>query len=258
MLIKLNTSGFLAKAKAMQARTDAAARAAILAYGDAWTDEVERIAPRSTCRYVRAWQEAMVSAGGRPRSLVSLRANPRRDDLMEGIVGIANRMQAKIDHAYKMKDLLAKWFTDRNPPRAITGAWATEAAALVASIPKLEGDLVKMERKLKKAMSDLAGEPSAIVMGVLYGNVLFAGKNRKMIYVRGLAGKNGAYGGTGQLIPAGQGRVVIRLTNREPHSAIVEHRDHVAAMARDVVKAPQIVTAKRVIRRILKGLPAHG
>lgn len=238
------------KTKAIQAEAGEIARVGILTFGDAWADEMERISPVSTGRFLRAFQQAMVQAGGKPRSLYTIRPNKRRDDLIAGLQDLIARRQDKLARARATEDKLNRFFLKRNPPRVPTSPWAVRAQAFVKEIPKLEADV----RKMTESLAALMDQPSAIVMGVLLGNNLNPERGRRVVYVRGLVGKKGLYGGTGELIRARLGRAILRLTNREPHSKIVNWRTNVVDKATVIAKTESIVTSRSLIRKMLKGL----
>ena len=254
MGIRLNANGLLMKSKAVQAKGSAIARAGILAFADAWGDEMERISPVSTGRSLRAWQQGVVQTGGRPRTLQTIQPNTRRDDLIKGLEDLIARRQAAPARAREVKDKLDRYFLNRNPPRPPTTPWAVRALAFTKDIPKMENSIQKMI----EALAQFIDQPSAVIMGVLLGNNLNPERGRRVVYVRGLTGKKGVYGGTGELIEARLGRAAIRITNREPHAKIVDFKVKATARAMATAKTPGIVSSRKVIRQILKELPSNG
>jgi len=248
LAIKLDASKFIARNKAMMARADIAATAAILAYGDRWCDEVERIAPVSTGRYLRAWQQAMVQAGGRSRVLITIGPNKSRAKLIETYADLISRKEATLARALETKKNLEEWFYSHNPPRVPTNPKALAMVAFVKDIPKMQNAL----KKLIEGLAKFTDEPSSVIMGWFGGNILLPAKGRRVVYVRGLVGVKGAYGGEGSVVVEG-GKARLKVRNREPHSRVVEWRRFVTANAGDAVKTQFITTSRRLVLRKLKG-----
>lgn len=254
MGIRLNPNGLMMKSKAVQAKAQDIARAGILAFADAWGDSMERISPVSTGRFLRAWQQGVVDAGGRQRSLQTIRPNKRRDDLIKGLEDLIARRQATLVRAREVKSKLDRYFLQREPPRPPTTPWAQRAVAFTKDIPKMESSIQKMI----VALAQLIDQPSAVVMGVLLGNNLNPERGRRVVYVRGLVGKKGVYGGKGEVIEGRLGRAVLRVTNREPHAKVVDYKVKATSRALASAKGPGIVSSRKIIRQILKELPANG
>lgn len=253
LAIKLDASKFIARNKAMMARADLAATAAILAYGDRWCDEVERIAPVSTGRYLRAWQQAMVMAGGMPRALTAIGPNKSREKLIETFRDLIERKTATLSRALEVKKNLDAWFYSHNPPRVPTSKTALAMVAFVKDIPKMQASL----KKLVDGLAKFIDEPSSVIMGWFGGNILNPEKGRRVVYVRGLVGVKGAYGGEGSVVVE-NGKARLKVRNREPHSRVVEWRRFVTANAGDAVKTQFITTSRRLVLRKIKGDTSNG
>lgn len=220
MKLTADTSNLRARTLAMLRNSKTSRRDALRAMADAAGSAYDRISPRDTNRYVRAWLEAAGEAGSSPLMLPTLRPSRRAGYIKERILG----QWLEVHRAVIRKD---KWLKSMYPPGTKVGPMGRREQV------KLE-KLRKREARLKQEVDTLAsGSEGALLLIGARGKNGFATLRAKV------------YGGRG-FVHAASG--TMYMWNREPHAQIIEAKLRTKAIVARYLKA---VGAKMVSSKYL-------
>lgn len=189
-----------------------AALSAVVAAADAVVDELERIAPEDTRRYIRGWQEAALAAGkgvegSKNRTLKPLRRSGFYKYTFLVLQKQVKRYQAEVNFR---RNRMKRWFPIGGK-RKLT-RWAKREMGKIATAVKR---LTRAQEELAKAESD----PGTFLL-------IGRGGGRKLSTVR-----TAVYGGTGWARVNSAGLATAVLKNNEPHASIVGNNTRVVEKA---------------------------
>lgn len=204
--VRVNIQGLEDRVYRGARAVDDAALEAVVSAADAVVDELERIAPRDTQRYVRGWQMAMRQAGqGVPGAKYRVVDPVRESRFMAQNYERLNRQVKRIEKTIEFRERrLRLWYDNKNRK---PDAWYRDQVKRIKQYKKLL-ERAKVQRRL---IDD--DEGTAIVIGA-------SKKGRRLITVR-----TKIYGGMGSHW-AREGRAGVKLKNLEAHASIVESNSH--------------------------------
>lgn len=196
LALSVDSTRMAQKVAGMRQRLPSARELGLRSLADKAADAFERISPRDTNRYVRAWLEAAGGAGSNPRPIPVLQASKNAAYIRKRIVG-----QYVEQHRAVLRT--EKWINSWWPPGSKINAFARSQLNRLAKMKKREERLLEEIRTLDASPTDAV--------------LLIGGR-----------GKNGfatvrtrIYGGTG-FVDVGAG--VMYMRNMEAHAYIVESK----------------------------------
>lgn len=169
-------------------------------------EHVVRNGPKDTNRYVRGWAMAGRSIGAYKGSIPSIQAGSNEESVLNALQNQVEYFEARV---VKLEGVLASWY----PP----GKKRTDYCL------KLEKELRKAKTNARKAQDtfDEAKANTGFIVFDLGRGAVYDGKYRPQKRRATIRAK--AYGGYGSMRSVKDETTVV-LTNREPHTRVVESR----------------------------------
>lgn len=215
--LQMDVSGLNRRVEQMLARTAEASRAALAAYGEALVDNIDRIAPRDSNRYVAGWVGAGNAAGLTTRVVPRIQKSSRYDKFLDELRQQVERLEKRIR---RWQIGMENWYHNR-PERPRKG-WYRKA----------EREVRKLYKRYVRAIQELGKAEASETFLFFDAGAFVERKNKRALSTV----RTKVYGGTGKIVTDGWS-AKLELHNLEPHATIVEARFGVVAIASRGVKA---------------------
>lgn len=238
--IRVDYSKFKARMDRMKARGNDARTAYTLALGATFVQNVVRLAPVDTHRYVRGWMEAARGAQIQTSGLPAIQDSKRRDELVAALSLQVNKTRNWLSTLEFRRDL---WYERSGRPKR--GYYNQ----LIGQINKQKERVLRAEEELDKFLKSQGGIVMARTTGaILNGYQRNISKDALKVTVR-----DKVYGGRGRL-SKGTHRTGLFLHNLEPHCRVVEKYRAVVRRANMVLRTGGIVKLRGVyVDAVTKG-----
>jgi hypothetical protein len=230
--VEVNYSAFKARMARMRKRGFKAREAFTLAMGAVFVQNVVKMAPVDTHRYVRGWMQAAAGAGIPTGNLPMITQSRRRDELVNVLVKQVNAVRAQ---QARLEGRMELWYDKAGRPKR-------------GYYHKLRAQIEKAKFRAQRAEDELSrflASTGAVVMMRKHGAAL----NGYQRFVSGdalnVTIRDKVYGGRGRLI-RGNTQSGLALHNLEPHCRVVEKYKHPVARARAALSAAGLQRMKPV------------
>lgn len=226
---------------------EAAKRDASLAVAAAFTEAVVETTPRDTNRLVNAWIEAARDVGVTGQAPYLIKDSAHVDDYIEELESQERYFEEIVESHTSMMEHYER--QDTLDPVKKDGT-ARAKRTRQPYYKKIKRRLRKAEKRLKRVREEI--DKAAGSTGVIFfraDTVVGRKRNQQFTTVR-----QEFYGGEGRT-DVRRGRLVVELTNKEPHGNIVEanpNHGHPVATAVEVTRHIGVTRAGHVYRRAMR------
>lgn len=207
------------KAALAEANTKLVGERTVRELGTVFVDMIERVSPRDTNRFVRAYQMAGNDAGLPPRAVLPINPSSRRDEWIRALEKQAEYWQGQVRYYGRLIDLADRADRESGPKKNGT---ARKRRSSSPSYRRYQRERTKAEKEVDKSFATLRealGSEGFLLFdkgGFAEGRQARYGKRKR--FRTTIRTKD--YGGTGSLETVGT-ISLLTLHNREPHATIV-------------------------------------